>query len=154
MLLSLLLHRAFPCWTLLAMGLTAAPSWAHPHPPPYPPVEAASATAPGDPLAVWAESLARRFATCFTPFGARPGFPVAAREPAPREVIAQAVLPASALVSDGYRHELRVHGPSNAVFIVQSGGLAGTRTVFGPLAVDTVCAESGSEPFKPASRPR
>jgi hypothetical protein len=140
MLLSFCPHRVSR-WALLVMCLPAVPAAAHPHPSPYPPAEAASDTVPGDPMSVWAESLARRFATCFTAFGARPGFPVATREPDPREVIAQAVLPASALVSDGYRHELRVHGPSNAVFIVQTGGLAGTRTVFGPLPVATACTE-------------
>lgn len=130
---------------LLAVLPVCAPGVAaHPHPPVeqggLPPL-AVAASRPEDPAAVWAESLARRYASCFTAMGPVEGqaFPTAAREPDPQRVVARADLPVDSMVSDGYRHWLLVDGPGNAVYVVQVGGFAGTRTVYGPLPVDLSC---------------
>jgi len=129
---------------LLAVLPVLAPVGVAAHPPV--PVEAVparpAASRPDDPATVWAESLARRYASCFTAMGPVEGrvFPTAAREPDPQRVVARADLPVNSMVSDGYRHRLLVDGPGNAVYVVQVGGFAGARTVYGPLPVDLSCA--------------
>jgi hypothetical protein len=102
-------------------------------------VSSAQAVATPEPIKVWVESLAKRFAPCFTALGAQGYFPVAAREPGEQGMVAEVSLPGSPAVSDGYQYVLRFHGPSNAVFVVQSGGIAGARLVYGPLPIDTQC---------------
>jgi hypothetical protein len=102
-------------------------------------VSSVQAVVTAEPLKGWVESLAKRFAPCFTALGAQGQFPLADREPGEQGMVAQVSLPSSSAVSDGYQHVLRVHGPSNAVFVVQSGGIAGSRLVYGPLPIDTQC---------------
>jgi hypothetical protein len=43
------------------------------------------------------------------------------------------------LVHDGYNYMLLIHGPSNAAYVVQLGGFAGSQTVFGPIALTATC---------------
>lgn len=42
-------------------------------------------------------------------------------------------------LADGYRHWLRLHKSTNMVYIVQVGGFAGTRTIYGPIPADKDC---------------
>ena len=122
-----------PRWLLLGAVLAMGALRAQP---------ATAPAAAGEPAKAWAEALAKRFATCFSAVGTAQTFPVAQDLPDDGDIVAEADIPAVQTVSDGYRHRLRVHGPSNSVYVVQTGGIAGRRTVFGPLPVDTDCRAS------------
>jgi hypothetical protein len=42
-------------------------------------------------------------------------------------------------IMDGYQHWLRVNRSSPVVYIIQAGGILGTRTVFGPFLAERGC---------------
>jgi hypothetical protein len=51
-------------------------------------------------------------------------------------------LGAPGLVSDGYHHALLVDRKQSLAYIVQVGGIAGTRTTYGPLRLHAGCGKS------------
>ena len=88
------------------------------------------------------EGVSKSFSSCFTALGPKRAFPVASATPPQNELLAAVLLPASGpRVSDGYNYMLLVHGPSNAAFVVQLGGFASLRKVYGPLPLNTLCTE-------------
>jgi hypothetical protein len=98
------------------------------------------------------DAVAQRLSSCFASLGPTRDFPVAAAAPPHKELLAAVVLKASGpLVGDGYSYMLLVHGPSNAAYVVQHGGFAAQRTVYGPLPLDTRCSDSPARPASQAS---
>jgi hypothetical protein len=89
---------------------------------------------------VLVEAVKKRLSPCFTLLGVNGSLPVAAKPPPTTELLASVLLRASGpLVSDGYSYMLLIHGPSNSAFVEQFGGFAGSRTVFGPVPLETTC---------------
>ena len=89
---------------------------------------------------VFVESVKKRLSPCFTMLGAHRSIPVAAKRPPDKELLAEVLLAASGpLVHDGYNYMLLIHGPSNAAYVVQLGGFAGSQTVFGPIGLTATC---------------
>ena len=88
----------------------------------------------------WVQSVTKRLSTCFSALGPRRKFPEVAALPPQSEMVAGVLLPVSGvLVNDGYNYMLMLHGPSNAGYVIQVGGFAGSQTLFGPLPLDTEC---------------
>ena len=48
--------------------------------------------------------------------------------------------PDEGMVADGYQHSLVIDVPARAAYVVQQGGIAGLRTIYGPLPVAAACA--------------
>jgi hypothetical protein len=99
--------------------------------------------------------LLARFAECVSPVGPTRELPVAedvAEQEAWRllrvletmsarhHVGVSIPLQQAPLVMDGYQHWLQVSSSSPVVYILQVGGLLGTRTVFGPFPAEQGCA--------------
>jgi hypothetical protein len=86
-------------------------------------------------------ALLERFAQCVGPTGPRMQLPVAVGE---LKLKSAYTIPLSepGIVSDGYYHWLVLSNASDTAFIVQSGGIAGERTVFGPFNVALGCKRS------------
>ncbi|MBI2309230.1 MAG: hypothetical protein HYU78_18215 [Rhodocyclales bacterium] len=101
--------------------------------------------------------LIERFAKCVGPTGLRRELPPAAEYPA-RSASSQVIeLSAPGIVADGYAHTLILDEAEGVAFIVQTGGIAGTRAVFGPLSVERGCADlpaEGDSPFTSATAVR
>ena len=98
------------------------------------------------------ESVSKSLSSCFTPLGPRQAFPVVSAVPPQNELLAAVLLPASGpRVSDGYNYMLLLHGRSNAAFVVQQGGFASLRKVYGPLALTTECPEHAASAPSQAS---
>jgi hypothetical protein len=95
---------------------------------------------PDSPLDAWMQSLEQRFAPCVGPLGSRVDMPTTSMPLNDADVIARIELARPGVVSDGYRSTLLVHGPTRPGYIVQIGGFAGTKTVYGPLSLATGCA--------------
>jgi len=53
------------------------------------------------------------------------------------------------IVMDGYAHTLHVDTDSQLAYVVQQGGIAGFRTVYGPLPVAWCSAPPPNNSFKP-----
>ncbi|MES2879398.1 MAG: hypothetical protein V4713_13365 [Pseudomonadota bacterium] len=88
---------------------------------------------------LWLQGIAKRFAPCVGPFGVNARFPKINELPPYSEMLGFIVLSDPGIVSDGYYQTLEIHGPSNTAFIVQSGGIAGTQTVYGPVPLSFQC---------------
>lgn len=89
---------------------------------------------------VLVEAVKKRLSPCFTLLGVNGSIPVAAKPPPANELLASVLLRASGpLVSDGYSYMLLIHGPSNSAFVEKFGGFHGSRTVFGPVPLETTC---------------
>src|SRR5436309_9752538 len=87
------------------------------------------------------EAVSKGMSSCFATLGPRREFRVAAAPPPQHELLAAVLLKASGpTVGDGYSYMLLLHGPSNAAYVVQLGGFASARTVYGPLPLDTQCS--------------
>ena len=98
------------------------------------------------------EGVSKGLSFCFTTLGPKRAFPVASAAPPQGELLAAVLLPASGpYVSDGYNYMLLLHGPSNAAFVVQLGGFASLRKVYGPLLLNTVCTEHPAQSSSQAS---
>ncbi len=98
------------------------------------------------------EGVSKALSSCFTPLGPKRAFPVASTTPPQSELLAAVLLHASGPnVRDGYNYMLLLHGPSNAAFVVQLGGFASLRKVYGPLPLDTVCTEAAAQTPSQAS---
>ena len=67
------------------------------------------------------------------PYGIQQRWAVAKALPQGREHAQGTLLSDTGPVADGYQQFLHVDEQSNAVYIVEQGGFAGTRKVFGPL---------------------
>ena len=92
------------------------------------------------------ESVSKGLSSCFTTLGPKRAFPVASATPPQGELLAAVLLHASgSYVSDGYNYMLLLHGPSNSAFVVQLGGFASVRKVYGPLPLNTVCTEHAAQ---------
>lgn len=88
------------------------------------------------------DAVSKGMSSCFTTVGPKHEFPVATATPPQNELLAAVLLRASGpYVSDGYTYMLLLHGPSNAAFVVQLGGFASERKVYGPLPLNTACTE-------------
>jgi len=86
------------------------------------------------------ESVQKRLAPCFTMLGVDSTMPVAAKLPPDKELLAAVQLRASGpLVHDGYNYMLFIHSPSNSAYVLQLGGFAGSRAIFGPIPLATTC---------------
>ena len=100
------------------------------------------------------EAVSKGLSSCFTTLGPKRAFPVAAATPPQSELLAAVLLHASGPhVSDGYNYMLLLHGPSNAAFVVQLGGFASLRKVYGPLPLNTLCTEHAAQSPSQASAP-
>ncbi len=111
---------------LLALAARAQPALIVPH---------------GESERAWVQAVTKRMSTCFTALGPRIKLAEVAALPPQSEMIAGVLLPVSGMpVNDGYNYMLMIHGPSNAGYVVQVGGFAGSQTLFGPLRLDTECA--------------
>lgn len=98
------------------------------------------------------DDVSGRLSACFTTLGPKRAFPVARATPPQGDLLAVVLLHASGpTVSDGYNYVLMLHGPSNAAFVVQLGGFAPDRKVYGPLPLDTTCTEPAATVASPAS---
>ena len=101
------------------------------------------------------EDVSKGLSSCFTTLGPKRAFPVASATPPQSELLAAVLLPASGpRVSDGYNYMLLLHGPSNAAFVVQLGGFASLRKVYGPLPLNTRCTEPATQSPSQASAPK
>lgn len=97
------------------------------------------------------ESVSKSMSTCFTALGPKRTFASVTSAPPQGELLAAVLMATSGpLVNDGYNYMLLLHGRSNSAFVVQLGGFAGSRTVYGPLSLNTQCGES---PQQGASSP-
>ena len=95
------------------------------------------------------EAVSQRMSSCFTTLGPKRSFPVVSHLPPQEELFAAVLFRASGpWVSDGYNYILLLHRPSNAAFVVQLGGFATLRKVYGPLPLDTQC--EGPAPYGPS----
>jgi hypothetical protein len=91
------------------------------------------------------ESLAEKFRVCAGALGpsrALPILPRAEEQDFTGEVVS---LAEPGLVSDGYYQLLVIDRTRTRAIIVQQGGIAGTRTVFGPFALSSGCAIAGNQ---------
>ena len=52
------------------------------------------------------------------------------------------------MVADGYSHSLVVDSSSHAAYVVQQGGIAGFRTIYGPLPVAACAGSPPNNSFK------
>ena len=52
------------------------------------------------------------------------------------------------IVADGYMHTLHVDRAARAAYVVQQGGFAGFRTIYGPLPVAACAEASPNNSFK------
>ena len=94
-------------------------------------------------------AVSKSMSSCFTAVGPKRVFPSVSSPPPQGELLAAVLMAAGGpRVSDGYIYMLLLHGPSNSAFVVQLGGFAAPRKVYGPLPLNTECTES---PSKPAS---
>lgn len=100
----------------------------------------------------WVEAVAKSMSSCFTALGPKRAFPTVSSAPPQGELVAAVLMRASGpRVSDGYNYVLMLHGPSNSAFVVQLGGFAAAREVYGPLPLNTQCTESPSQAASGAS---
>lgn len=85
--------------------------------------------------------LVKHFQACVSAVGLTKALPLA--DPAPQldPGIKLHLLNELGKIRDGYRHFLYVSANEKEVYIVQTGGLAGLRKVFGPLKLDA-CADA------------
>jgi len=98
------------------------------------------------------EDVSKGLSSCFTTLGPKRAFPVAPAMPPQSELLAAVLLRASGpYVTDGYAYTLLLHGPSNSAFVVQRGGFASVQKVYGPLPLNTVCAEPATQSPSQAS---
>jgi hypothetical protein len=89
------------------------------------------------------DAVSQRLSSCFTTLGPAREFPVVSAMPPQGELLAAVLLHAGGpYVSDGYNYMLLLHGPSNSAFVVQQGGFASLRKIYGPLPLDTTCSRS------------
>jgi hypothetical protein len=85
-------------------------------------------------------ALLERFRPCVDALGPRQPLPALAHPEAFRPEIGAALVHiGDAQVSDGYFHWLVVKPDERSVYIIQVGGFAPRRTVYGPLPLDFVC---------------
>ena len=52
-------------------------------------------------------------------------------------------------IRDGYKHYLHISADTKLFYIVQTGGIAGTKKVFGPLDPSNPCPVKSVKPRKP-----
>ena len=98
------------------------------------------------------EGVSKGLSSCFTTLGPKRTFPTVSAAPPQSELLASVLLQASgAHVSDGYNYMLLLHGPSNAAFVVQLGGFASLRKVYGPIPLNTSCPEHAAQSPSQAS---
>lgn len=91
----------------------------------------------------WVESVSKSVSSCFTALGPKRAFPNVAAAPPQGELLAAVLMPVGGpRVSDGYNYMLMLHGRSNSAFVVQLGGFAAERKVYGPLPLNTQCTEA------------
>ena len=83
---------------------------------------------------------AQRFGACVGPSGARQDLPTLDELPVALAGQRGIVLSVPGLVSDGYFHWLLIDHRQGQAYIVQQGGIAGTRRVFGPFSTSRGCA--------------
>lgn len=100
---------------LLLLAISTAPAA---NPPPLPPVVACAAD---------------RFRPLVDATGTRGSWPVAPTLPESVRDEPGLVLSDSRLVADGYTHTLHVDPSTHSAYVVRQGGIAGFRTVYGPL---------------------
>lgn len=67
------------------------------------------------------------------PYGIQQAWPVAEALPAGYEHALGTLLSDTGIIADGYQQFLHVDAGARAVYVVEQGGFAGTRKVFGPL---------------------
>jgi len=68
-----------------------------------------------------------------SPYGIQQAWPVAKELPAGHEHAPGTLLSDTGPVADGYQQFLHFDADTRAVYVVEQGGFAGTRKVFGPL---------------------
>ncbi|MBI3713610.1 MAG: hypothetical protein HY253_11720 [Burkholderiales bacterium] len=84
--------------------------------------------------------LVKHFQACVSPVGLTKDLPLADPVPQLDPTIKLHLLNEVGKIRDGYRHFLYVSPNEKEVYIVQMGGIAGLRKVFGPLKSDA-CAD-------------
>ena len=96
------------------------------------------------PLSVEDARLVDAFAECAGPFGPSRELPEAVLEAGEfggliLEFGGLILLSEPGIVSDGYYHWLSVQRSTGLVYIIQIGGIAGHRTIFGPFHAEEGC---------------
>ncbi|CAN7161082.1 hypothetical protein LJR168_000171 [Pseudoxanthomonas sp. LjRoot168] len=134
------MKKAIPSATFIALVLMHATGAAS-VPAPPPPVMSEQAAA--------ACALAR-LKPFVGPYGIQQRWPVMTALPQGRRHAAGVMLSDTGPVADGYQHFLHVDVQTNAVYIVQQGGFAGTTKVYGPLPLP-YCKPGPAPTSKPAS---
>jgi hypothetical protein len=86
------------------------------------------------------EELVARFSRCVSKTGVAPGLPIAKTFPSGEELGDWTPLwwvdrDTTGVITDSYRHWLRVHRVTGEGYIVQVGG-AGGRTIYGPVPAE------------------
>ncbi len=87
------------------------------------------------------EELVARFSRCVSKMGVVAGLPIAKTFPSGEELGDWTPLwwvdrDTTGVITDGYRHWLRVHRVTGEGYIVQVGGSAGGRTIYGPVPAE------------------
>lgn len=114
-------NSAFIASAILAwIGAAGTSSAASPQPPP---VESDGTTA----------CAIQRLLPFVGPYGIRQAWPVADALPAKHEHALGVLLSDTGHVADGYQQFLHVDADAREVYVVQQGGFAGMRKVYGPL---------------------
>ncbi|MCG2593958.1 hypothetical protein LZ009_14345 [Ramlibacter sp. XY19] len=96
-------------------------------------------SAPSTPIPTTDEALIARFRSCVTPTGPATTLPQLPAAEEPRFTGSVLPLSKTGTVMDGYNHELRLDAERRRGIIVQTGGIAGHKTVFGPFALERGC---------------
>lgn len=81
-------------------------------------------------------SLVKQFQACVSPTGLTRDLPLADPAPPLDSSITLLSLNEVGKIRDGYRHFLYVNHDASQIYIIQIGGIAGLRKVFGPLKAD------------------
>ena len=84
---------------------------------------------------------AQRLGAFVTATGIHQSWPTSTRMPAHLANQPGLPFPDEGMVADGYQHALVIDAPAHAAYVVQQGGIAGLRTIYGPLPV-AACAGS------------
>jgi hypothetical protein len=87
-------------------------------------------------------ALVERFRSCTSPMGVSSELPIFSGGSIGEESLERYELGAPGLVSDGYHHALLVDRKQSLAYIVQVGGIAGTRTTYGPVRLHSGCGKS------------
>lgn len=91
------------------------------------------------PIRAEQEAVVRAFKACVSPVGLTRDLTLMDPAPAMDSAGKLYVLGETGAIRDGYNHTLYVSPDGKTAYIIQAGGIAGTRKVFGPLDAKAGC---------------